>query len=174
MSEKISVLIPEEELKEKIAEMGEMISKEYEGKEILMICVLRGGVFFACELAKHITVPLTMDFMSVSSYGSGTSSSGNVKIIKDLEDSIEGKYVLIAEDIVDSGNTLSKLIALLKARKPAGIKLCTLLDKPDRRVVEIEADYTCFKIPDKFVVGYGLDYDQHYRNLPYIGVVELD
>lgn len=174
MSEKISVLIPEEELKEKIAEMGEMISKEYEGKEILMICVLRGGVFFACELAKHITGPLTMDFMSVSSYGSGTSSSGNVKIIKDLEDSIEGKHVLIAEDIVDSGNTLSKLIALLKARKPASIKLCTLLDKPDRRVVEIEADYTCFKIPDKFVVGYGLDYDQHYRNLPYIGVVELD
>ena len=174
MSEKISVLIPEEELKEKIAEMGEMISKEYEGKEILMICVLRGGVFFACELAKHITGPLTMDFMSVSSYGSGTSSSGNVKIIKDLEDSIEGKHVLIAEDIVDSGNTLSTLIALLKARKPASIKLCTLLDKPDRRVVEIEADYTCFKIPDKFVVGYGLDYDQHYRNLPYIGVVELD
>ena len=174
MSEKISVLIPEKELKEKIAEMGEMISKEYEGKEILMICVLRGGVFFACELAKHITGPLTMDFMSVSSYGSGTSSSGNVKIIKDLEDSIEGKHVLIAEDIVDSGNTLSKLIALLKARKPASIKLCTLLDKPDRRVVEIEADYTCFKIPDKFVVGYGLDYDQHYRNLPYIGVVELD
>ena len=153
MSEKISVLIPEKELKEKIAEMGEMISKEYEGKEILMICVLRGGVFFACELAKHITGPLTMDFMSVSSYGSGTSSSGNVKIIKDLEDSIEGKHVLIAEDIVDSGNTLSKLIALLKARKPASIKLCTLLDKPDRRVTDVHVDYTGFTIPDKFVVG---------------------
>jgi len=174
MSEKISVLIPEADLKEKIAEMGEMISKEYEGKEVLMICVLRGGVFFACELAKHITVPVSMDFMCVSSYGSGTASSGTVKIIKDLDESIEGKHVLIAEDIVDSGNTLSKLITLLKVRKPASLRLCTLLDKPDRRVVDIEADYTCFKIPDKFVVGYGLDYDQHYRNLPYIGVVEFE
>ena len=174
MSERISVLIPEADLKEKIAEMGALISKEYEGEELLMICVLRGGLFFACELAKNITVPLTMDFMSVSSYGSGTASSGNVKILKDLDESIEGKHVLIAEDIVDSGNTLSKLITLLKGRKPASLKLCTLLDKPERRVVEIEADYTCFKIPDKFVVGYGLDYDQHYRNLPYVGVVELD
>lgn len=174
MSEKIRVLISEEEIREKIAEVGAQLSKDYEGKEVLMICVLRGGVFFACELAKHMTVPVSMDFMCVSSYGSGTVSKGTVKIIKDLDENIEGKHVLIAEDIVDSGNTLSTLIKILKVRKPASIKLCTLLDKPERRVVDIEADYSCFRIPDEFVVGYGLDYDQHYRNLPYIGVVEFD
>ena len=174
MNEKIRVLIPEEDIQTRIAEVGAALSRDYEGKEVLMICVLRGGVFFACELAKHITVPLSMDFMCVSSYGSGTVSKGTVKIIKDLDENIEGKHVLIAEDIVDSGNTLSTLIKLLKVRKPASVKLCTLLDKPERRVVDIEADYSCFKIPDEFVVGYGLDYDQHYRNLPYIGVVELN
>ena len=174
MNEKIRVLIPEEDIQKRIAEVGTALSRDYEGKEVLMICVLRGGVFFACELAKHITVPLSMDFMCVSSYGSGTVSKGTVKIIKDLDENIEGKHVLIAEDIVDSGNTLSTLIKLLKVRKPASVKLCTLLDKPERRVVDIEADYSCFKIPDEFVVGYGLDYDQHYRNLPYIGVVELN
>ncbi|MCI5481483.1 MAG: hypoxanthine phosphoribosyltransferase [Lachnospiraceae bacterium] len=174
MNEKIRVLIPEEDIQKRIAEVGAALSRDYEGKEVLMICVLRGGVFFACELAKHITVPLSMDFMCVSSYGSGTVSKGTVKIIKDLDENIEGKHVLIAEDIVDSGNTLSTLIKLLKVRKPASVKLCTLLDKPERRVVDIEADYSCFKIPDEFVVGYGLDYDQHYRNLPYIGVVELN
>ena len=162
MNEKIRVLIPEEDIQKRIAEVGAALSRDYEGKEVLMICVLRGGVFFACELAKHITVPLSMDFMCVSSYGSGTVSKGTVKIIKDLDENIEGKHVLIAEDIVDSGNTLSTLIKLLKVRKP------------ERRVVDIEADYSCFKIPDEFVVGYGLDYDQHYRNLPYIGVVELN
>ena len=174
MNEKIRVLIPEEDIQKRIAEVGAALSRDYEGKEVLMICVLRGGVFFACELAKHITVPLSMDFMCVSSYGSGTVSKGTVKIIKDLDENIEGKHVLIAEDIVDSGNTLSTLIKLLKVRKPASVKLCTLLDKPERRVVDIEADYSCFKIPDEFVVGFGLDYDQHYRNLPYIGVVELN
>ena len=174
MSEKISVLIPEEEIQKRIAEVGAQLSKDYEGQEVLMICILRGGVFFACELAKHLTVPVSMDFMCVSSYGSGTVSSGRVKIIKDLDENIEGKHVLIAEDIVDSGNTLSTLIKILQVRKPASIKLCTLLDKPDRRVVDINADYSCFEIPDKFVVGYGLDYNQHYRNLPYVGVVELD
>ena len=174
MNEKIRVLIPEEDIQKRIAEVGAALSRDYEGKEVLMICVLRGGVFFACELAKHITVPLSMDFMCVSSYGSGTVSKGTVKIIKDLDENIDGKHVLIAEDIVDSGNTLSTLIKLLKVRKPASVKLCTLLDKPERRVVDIEADYSCFKIPDEFVVGYGLDYDQHYRNLPYIGVVELN
>ena len=174
MNEKIRVLIPEEDIQKRIAEVGAALSRDYEGKEVLMICVLRGGVFFACELAKHITVPLSMDFMCVSSYGSGTVSKGTVKIIKDLDENIEGKHVLIAEDIVDSGNTLSTLIKLLKVRKPASVKLCTLLDKPERRVVDIEADYSCFKIPDEFVVGYGLDYDQHYRNLLYIGVVELN
>lgn len=174
MSEKISVLIPEEEIQKRIAEVGAQLSKDYEGQEVLMICILRGGVFFACELAKHLTVPVSMDFMCVSSYGSGTVSSGRVKIIKDLDENIEGKHVLIAEDIVDSGNTLSTLIKILQVRKPASIKLCTLLDKPDRRVVDINADYSCFEIPDKFVVGFGLDYNQHYRNLPYVGVVELD
>ena len=171
MSEKISVLIPEEEIRKRIAEVGAQLSRDYEGEEVLMICILRGGVFFACELAKHLTVPVTMDFMCVSSYGSGTVSSGRVKIIKDLDENIEGKHVLIAEDIVDSGNTLIKI---LQVRKPASIRLCTLLDKPERRVVDIKADYSCFEIPDKFVVGYGLDYNQHYRNLPYVGVVELD
>ena len=173
-SEKISVLIPEEEIQKRIAEVGAQLSRDYEGEEVLMICILRGGVFFACELAKHLTVPVSMDFMCVSSYGSGTVSSGRVKIIKDLDENIEGKHVLIAEDIVDSGNTLSTLIKILQVRKPASIRLCTLLDKPERRVVDIKADYSCFEIPDKFVVGYGLDYNQHYRNLPYVGVVELD
>ena len=174
MSEKISVLIPEEEIRKRIAEVGAQLSRDYEGEEVLMICILRGGVFFACELAKHLTVPVSMDFMCVSSYGSGTVSSGRVKIIKDLDENIEGKHVLIAEDIMDSGNTLSTLIKILQVRKPASIRLCTLLDKPERRVVDIKADYSCFEIPDKFVVGYGLDYNQHYRNLPYVGVVELD
>ena len=174
MSEKISVLIPEEEIRKRIAEVGAQLSRDYEGEEVLMICILRGGVFFACELAKHLTVPVSMDFMCVSSYGSGTVSSGRVKIIKDLDENIEGKHVLIAEDIVDSGNTLSTLIKILQVRKPASNRLCTLLDKPERRVVDIKADYSCFEIPDKFVVGYGLDYNQHYRNLPYVGVVELD
>ena len=174
MSEKISVLIPEEDIRKRIAEVGAQLSRDYEGEEVLMICILRGGVFFACELAKHLTVPVSMDFMCVSSYGSGTVSSGRVKIIKDLDENIEGKHVLIAEDIVDSGNTLSTLIKILQVRKPASIRLCTLLDKPERRVVDIKADYSCFEIPDKFVVGYGLDYNQHYRNLPYVGVVELD
>lgn len=174
MSEKISVLIPEEEIQKRIAEVGAQLSRDYEGEEVLMICILRGGVFFACELAKHLTVPVSMDFMCVSSYGSGTVSSGRVKIIKDLDENIEGKHVLIAEDIVDSGNTLSTLIKILQVRKPASIRLCTLLDKPERRVVDINADYSCFEIPDKFVVGFGLDYNQHYRNLPYVGVVELD
>ena len=174
MSEKISVLIPEEEIRKRIAEVGAQLSRDYEGEDVLMICILRGGVFFACELAKHLTVPVSMDFMCVSSYGSGTVSSGRVKIVKDLDENIEGKHVLIAEDIVDSGNTLSTLIKILQVRKPASIRLCTLLDKPERRVVDIKADYSCFEIPDKFVVGYGLDYNQHYRNLPYVGVVELD
>lgn len=173
MSEKISVLIDETTVNEKIKEIAKQISKDYEGKSITLICILKGSVFFVCELAKRITVPVTLDFMSVSSYGSGTESSGRVKIVKDLDESIEGKDILIVEDIIDSGRTLSHLITLLKARNPKSIKLCTLLDKPERRVVSVDVDYTCFEIPDKFVVGYGLDYDQKYRNLPYVGVVEL-
>lgn len=174
MSEKISVMISEEEVDARIAELGAKISKDYEGKTVHMICVLKGGVFFMCELAKKITVPVTMDFMSVSSYGNGTVSSGVVKIVKDLDDTIEGKDVLVVEDIIDSGRTLSYLLENLRNRKPSSLKLCTLLDKPDRRVTEVNVDYTGFEIEDKFVIGYGLDYAQKYRNLPYIGVVELD
>ena len=173
MAEKIKVLISEEEVDARIRELGEKISKEYEGKQIHLICVLKGGVFFMCELAKRITVPVSMDFMCVGSYGDGTKSSGVVRLAKDLDESIENKEVLIVEDIIDSGRTLAYLIEILKQRGPKSIHLCTLLDKPERRVKkQVHVDYTFFTIPDEFVVGYGLDYDQKYRNLPYIGVVE--
>ena len=173
MAEKIKVLISEEEVDARIRELGEKISKEYEGKQIHLICVLKGGVFFACELAKRITVPVSMDFMCVGSYGDGTKSSGVVRLAKDLDESIENKEVLIVEDIIDSGNTLYYLMDVLRQRKPASLRLCTLLDKPDRRVKDVHVDWTGFEIPDEFVVGYGLDYAQKYRNLPYIGVVEV-
>lgn len=172
MNDNVKVLISQEEVDKKIHELGMQISKDYEGKELHLICILKGGVFTTCQLAKSITVPVSFDFMSVSSYGDDTVSSGRVKIIKDLDDSIEGKDVLIVEDIIDSGNTLSYLLELLKTRKPKSIKICTLLDKPDRRTTEVAVDYIGFQIPDKFVVGYGLDYAQKYRNLPYIGVIE--
>lgn len=168
----IRVLIPEEEVDKKIREMAAEISKKYEGKTLHLVCVLRGGVFFMCELAKRLTVPVTLDFMSVSSYGDGTESSGQIKIVKDLDDSIEGKDVLVVEDIIDSGRTLSKLMELLESRKPESLALCTLLDKPERRVVEVDVDYTGFQISDLFVVGYGLDCAQQHRNYPYVGVVE--
>ena len=171
MAEKIKVLISEEEVDARIRELGEKISKEYEGKQIHLICVLKGGVFFMCELAKRITVPVSMDFMCVGSYGDGTKSSGVVRLAKDLDESIENKEVLIVEDIIDSGNTLYYLMDVLRQRKPASLRLCTLLDKPDRRVKDVHVDWTGFEIPDEFVVGYGLDYAQKYRNLPYIGVV---
>lgn len=174
MSEKIRVLLEEEQVDKRIREVAEQISRDYAGKQIHMICILKGGVFFTCELAKRVTVPVSLDFMSVSSYGSGTESSGVVRIVKDLDESIEGKDVLIVEDIIDSGRTLAYLIEMLNKRNPKSIHLCTLLDKPERRVKkQVTVDYTCFSIPDEFVVGYGLDYDQKYRNLPYIGVVEL-
>ncbi len=174
MENKIKVLIPEDQVEAKVKEIGEKISRDYAGKEVHLICVLKGGVFFTCELAKRITVPVSLDFMSVSSYGAGTQSSGVVKIIKDLDEPLAGKHVLIVEDIIDSGRTLSYLIEILKQRGPADIRICTLLDKPSRRVKkEVQVDYTCFSIPDEFVVGYGLDYDQKYRNLPYIGAVEV-
>lgn len=172
MNNKVNVLISEEEVAEKISELGKQISKDYEGKEIHLICVLKGGVFITVELAKHLTIPVSMDFMAVSSYGDETISSGRVKIIKDLDESIEGKDVLLVEDIIDSGTTLAYLLELLNSRKPKSIKLCTLLDKPERRIADVNVDYIGFQIPDKFVVGYGLDYAQKYRNLPYIGVVE--
>lgn len=173
MAEKIKVLISEEDVDARIRELGEKISKEYEGKQIHLICVLKGGVFFMCELAKRITVPVSMDFMCVGSYGDGTKSSGVVRLAKDLDESIENKEVLIVEDIIDSGNTLYYLMDVLRQRKPASLRLCTLLDKPDRRVKDVHVDWTGFEIPDEFVVGYGLDYAQKYRNLPYIGVVEV-
>ena len=172
MAESIKVLVPEEEVDARIRALGEQISKDYEGKQIHLICVLKGGVFFMCELAKRITVPVSLDFMSVSSYGAGTVSSGVVRIIKDLDEPLERKNVLIVEDIIDSGRTLSYLIEILKKRNPASIRLCTLLDKPERRVTDVKVDYVAFNIPDEFVVGYGLDYAQKYRNLPFIGVVE--
>lgn len=172
MYENVKVLISEEEVSKKIRELGARISKDYEGKELHLVCVLKGGVFVTCELAKNITVPVSLDFMSVSSYGDAQVSSGRVKIIKDLDDSIEGKDVLIVEDIIDSGNTLKYLIDLLNSRKPNSIKICTLLDKPERRTTDVFVEYVGFQIPDKFVVGYGLDYSQKLRNLPYIGVVE--
>ena len=172
MAETIRVLIPEEKVDERIRELGEMISRDYAGKQVHLICVLKGGVFFMCELAKRISVPVSMDFMCVGSYGDGTKSSGVVRIAKDLDESIEGKEVLIVEDIIDSGNTLHYLIDVLKKRNPSGMKLCTLLDKPERRVKDVKVEYCGFEIPDEFVVGYGLDYAQKYRNLPYIGVVE--
>lgn len=170
--DKIRVMIPEEKLDERIREMGERISKEYEGKSVHLICVLKGSVFFTCELAKRITVPVTIDFMCVSSYGNEKSSSGVVKITKDLDENIEGKDVILVEDIIDSGRTLSYLMPTLMQRNPKSLKLCTLLDKPDRRTHDVQVHYTGFDIPDEFVVGYGLDYAQNYRNLPYIGVVE--
>ena len=155
--ENIRVMISEEDVNKRIAEMGAQISKDYAGKEVRLICILKGSVFYTCELAKRITIPVTLDFMSVSSYGSGTVSSGTIKIKKDLDDDID---VIVVEDIIDSGNTLSRLIPMLKERKPASLKITTLLDKPDRREVDdVTVDYVGFEIEDKFVVGYGLDYD---------------
>lgn len=173
MKETSRVLIPEDKVDERIAQLGEQISKDYAGKQVHLIGILKGSIFFICELAKRITVPVTMDFMSVSSYGAGTKSSGVVKLIKDLDEPIEGKDVLVVEDIIDSGHTLSYLLKNLSSRNPASIRLCTLLDKPERREVDVEVDYQGFSIPDEFVIGYGLDYDQRYRNLPYIGVLSL-
>lgn len=173
MAETIKVLIPEQDVNARITEIGRQISREYEGKTVHLIGILKGSVMFMSELAKRITVPVTMDFMKVSSYGDGTQSSGIVRISKDLDETLEGKDVIVIEDIIDSGRTLSYLLEVLGKRNPASMKLCTLLDKPDRRVRDVKVDYVGFEIPDEFVVGYGLDYAQKYRNLPFIGVVEL-
>ncbi len=172
MEETIRVLVSEEDVDARIKVLGEKISRDYAGRQVHLICILKGGVFFMCELAKRISVPVSMDFMSVSSYGDDTKSSGIVRIAKDLDESIEGKDVLIVEDIIDSGRTLYYLIDVLRKRNPNSVHLCTLLDKPERRVRDVKVDYVGFEIPDEFVVGYGLDYAQKYRNLPYIGVVE--
>ena len=173
MAEKIRVMISEEEVDAKIRELGRKISEKFEGEAVHLICILKGGVFFVCELAKRITVPVTIDFMQVSSYGAETKSSGVVRLSKDLDEPLQGKNVIIVEDIIDSGRTLNHLVKLLAQRSPKTMTLCTLLDKPSRRVVDVDVEFTGFQIPDEFVVGYGLDYDQKYRNLPYIGVIEF-
>ena len=166
------VLLTKEQLEERVSAIGAQISRDYAGKRPLLVSVLRGSFIFMADLTRHIETHCTVDFMAVSSYGGGTSSSGQVKIIKDLSDSIEGKDVIVVEDILDSGNTLHYLIQVLKARHPASIRLATLLDKPSRRTKPVQADYVGFEVPDEFVVGYGLDYDEAYRNLPYIGVLK--
>lgn len=173
MKEVIHEMYSEEQVQAKIRGIAEQINRDYAGKQVHLICILKGSVFFMCELAKCLTVPVTMDFMAVSSYGNETRSSGEILIKKDLEEEIAGRHCIIIEDIVDSGKTLQRMRELLSERHPASLKLCALLDKPERREVEIEADYLGFAIPDAFVVGYGLDYAQKYRNLPYIASVEF-
>ncbi len=174
MSEHVVKMIEEEDVDKRIIEIADMISQEFEGESVFIVCVLRGAVFFATELAKRITVPVTIDFMQLSSYGATTVSSGDVRMIHDIGLSVKGENVIIVEDIIDTGHTMDALRKLFGQRHAKCVKLCCLLDKPDRREMEVDVDYTGFTIPDKFVVGYGLDYDQRYRNLPYIGVVEFD
>ena len=173
MAEHVRVLIPEDQIEARITEIADQISEAYKGESLHLICILKGGAMFMCELAKRIhDVDVSFDFMSVSSYGGGTTSSGEVKITKDFDVSIEGRHLIIVEDILDSGRTLSYLMKTLKARGAASIALCTFLDKPERRVVPVEVAYKGFTVPDAFIVGYGLDYDQKYRNLPYVGVLK--
>lgn len=173
MREEINVLIKEEDIVAKVKELAEQINHDYEGKTLHLICILKGSVFFTCELAKYIKVPVTIDFMSVSSYGNGMTSSGSITINQELIMGIEGRDVLIVEDIVDSGRTLAYLAHMLEKRGPASLRICTLLDKPQCRISEVDVAYTGFVIDDLFVVGFGLDYAQKYRNLPYIGVLEV-
>ena len=174
MKEKIELLISEEEVGKRIDELAKEIDADYKGKTLNIICILKGSVFFACELAKRLTIPVVFDFMQVSSYGNGTSTTGGVKIIKDLDTPIAGKEVLIIEDILDSGRTLCRLLSLLSVSNPASLRVCTLLDKPARRDFPVDVDYNGFEIEDEFVVGFGLDYAQKYRNLPYIGVIHFE
>ena len=173
MAEHIKVLFSEEEINKRILEMAKQIDAEYGDEPVHLICILKGSIFITTELAKRLSMPVTLDFMSAHSY-SGTNSTGSVQVTKDLEHSIEGKNVIVIEDIIDTGKTLSFLLELLEIRNPKSLKLLTLLDKPDRRVTHVDVDYIGFTIPDEFVVGYGLDYDQKYRNLPYVGMVEFD
>ncbi len=169
----IKVHITEEEVQRRVRELGEEISAAYGDEPLCLVCILKGSVFFTCELAKRLTCPVELEFISVSSYGGATKSSGVVRILHDLEESIEGKNVLIVEDIIDSGRTLSYLLENFRTRRPKSLRLCTLLDKPERRVVDVPVDYVGFQIPDRYVVGYGMDLDQRYRNLPYIGFAEV-
>lgn len=172
MGQQISKMISEEDVVSRIKELADRIDEDYKGEEVFIVCILRGAAFFACELAKRIKAPVTIDFMQVSSYGSGTVSSGEVRIIKDIELSVRDKNVIIVEDIVDTGNTLSTLRDIFEHRQSKSVRICSLLDKPDRREVEVDIDYVGFTVPDKFIVGYGLDCNQQHRNLPYIGVIE--
>ena len=173
MESNIRILISEKDIKQRVKELAGQISEDYRGRSVHIICILKGSIFFACDLMKKIDIPVTIDFMAVSSYGDDTISSGRVRIVKDLDESISGKDVIIVEDIIDSGNTLSYLSELLGARGPASLNVCSLLDKPERRVTDVDVKYVGFEIPDEFVIGYGLDYKQRYRNLPYVGVLEL-
>ncbi len=166
------VLIDEETLQSKIKEIGTQITKDYEGKDLLIVCVLKGAVMFVSDLIKQVKLPLEIDFMAVSSYGSSTKSSGVVRILKDLDKDIKGKDLLIVEDIIDSGLTLAYLIDYLKSREPNSVEICTLLDKKDGRKTDIEVKYLGFSIPDEFVIGYGLDYAEKYRNIPYISILK--
>ncbi|HAQ41850.1 MAG TPA: hypoxanthine phosphoribosyltransferase [Clostridiales bacterium] len=166
------ILIAEDVLQAKVAELGEKIKEDYKDKDLLLVCVLKGAVIFVSDLMRKIDLPLDIDFMAISSYGSNTQSSGVVRILKDLNTSIEGRHVLIVEDIIDSGLTLSYLVDNLKSRKPASVEICTILDKPDRREADLKIKYKGFQVPDEFVVGYGLDYAEKYRNLPYIAVLK--
>ena len=166
------VLFSEEQLKNRVQEIARQITADYQGKEIMLISVLRGSFVFMADLCRAIDLPCTVDFMAVSSYGKGTKSSGQVQITKDLSEDISDRHIIVVEDILDSGNTLSYLLKILENRHPASIRLCTLLDKPDRRVKPVEVHYSGFTIPDAFVVGYGLDYAEKYRNLPYIGILK--
>ncbi len=174
MKERVEVLISKADVEKRVDEIASQIMRDYEGKEIYMVCILKGGVVFMVDLARKINQTVKINFMDVSSYGDGTESSGQIKILMDLDESIEGKDVLIIEDIIDSGRTLSHLRDLLLMRKPASLRICTLLDKPARRVADVKVDYSGFNIPDDFVIGYGLDYAQRYRNLDFIGVLRFD
>ena len=174
MSEKVRIMLPEEEIDHRIRELGAQISEDYAGESVFLVCILKGASFFACDLAKRITVPVTIDFMATSSYGSGTVSTGEVKIKKDLDLPVNGRHVIIVEDIVDSGHTLHFLGNLFRDRNAKSLRMCALLDKADRREVDVPVDYIGFSVPDAFMVGYGLDYDQKYRNLPYIGIVDFE
>lgn len=167
-----AVLVSEQQLKDKVAQLGAQISQDYAGKDLVLVSILKGAVVFMADLMRAVTIPCSIDFMVVSSYGAGTTTTGLVKIIKDLDSDLSGKDVLIVEDILDTGVTLSNLVPMLKMRDPNSLRSCAILDKPSRRRADIQADYIGFQVPDEFVVGYGLDYDEKYRNLPYVGVLK--
>lgn len=166
------ILISEEQIRQRTRELAQEISRDYKSKDLLLICVLKGGIVFLVDLMRHLTIPHSVDFMAISSYGASTESSGVVRILKDLDDPIAGRNVLIVEDIIDTGHTLDYLTRILNERNPASLRICTLLDKQERREVDIPVDYVGFKIPNKFVIGYGLDFGELYRNLPFVGVLK--